>query len=142
MTVGLWPLVWRGERLNSWFLAISLVETNGLSTFGNSVKWPLYTRSLIFLRCHINNVKKCILVSNTKFWIFLCLFHVICWWASNHDNLEFPFYMNKKLNITKTFQWNIVDEDVIYILAVDTCYATHSLYSFIKTIHEVWNVEK
>jgi len=39
--VELWPLVWRVKRLNSWFLAILLVETNGLSTFGHSVKWPL-----------------------------------------------------------------------------------------------------
>jgi len=37
----LWPLVWRVERLNSWFLAISLVKTDGLLTFNYSVKWPL-----------------------------------------------------------------------------------------------------
>jgi hypothetical protein len=40
---GLWTLaiVWRVERPNSWFLAIWLVEINGLSTFGHSVKRPL-----------------------------------------------------------------------------------------------------
>jgi len=27
--------------------------------------------------------------------------------------------------------------DFIYILAVDACYATHSLYPFIKRIHKV-----
>jgi hypothetical protein len=35
-------LVWRVERLNSWFLAIQLVEIDGLSTFGHSVKRPLW----------------------------------------------------------------------------------------------------
>ena len=32
--------MWRIERLNSWFLTLWLVEINGLSTFGRSVKCP------------------------------------------------------------------------------------------------------
>jgi hypothetical protein len=34
----LWTLVGRVERPNSWFLAIRLVEIDGLWTFGHSVK--------------------------------------------------------------------------------------------------------
>jgi hypothetical protein len=35
-----YSLVWRVERSNSWFLAIWLVEIDGLSTVGRSVKRP------------------------------------------------------------------------------------------------------
>jgi len=41
-TFRLLPLMWRVERLNSLFLAISSVEIDGLLTFGHSVKWSLW----------------------------------------------------------------------------------------------------
>jgi len=39
MVVELWPLVWRVKRLNSWFLAISLVKNDIRSSRPSSIVW-------------------------------------------------------------------------------------------------------
>jgi len=76
MIVGLWPLVWRVERSKSWFLAISLVEIDGLLTFGHSVKWP-YT--FIF---HVQQIFRILLMVISKsgrsiFWY--CVDTILVW---------------------------------------------------------------
>jgi hypothetical protein len=54
---GLWTLaiVWRVERPNSWFLAVWLVEIDGLLTSGHSVKRPLtYATSIWKQHPHVD----------------------------------------------------------------------------------------
>jgi len=54
--IELWPLVGRVERPNSWFLAISSVETDILSTFGHSMKCLLDIATCHWIKFHYSRL--------------------------------------------------------------------------------------
>jgi len=84
MGIELWLLVWRVERLNSWSLAILLVEYDGFSTFGHNIKWPskfktflLYPPFWHFIQMNILN------------FIFHTCNHIS---SMSHQNFTFIFF--------------------------------------------------